>query len=281
MTAPRLQSPSPQPEKILLAGAPGSGKTHAIIDVAKKALVAGQTMRIVDTESHVPVLLEAAGITPDETWWGGEKVDEGGDGTGIIVTWARDWVEERVAIQGALTASTRGDWVAVDSITPPWADVQSWWVGEVTGGEEYGDWYARIIKEGRDSGRKDEGAGAQLGEWKIINAQWNTYVLKPLMRAAGHVVVTAHVKSINPEHDGAGVKDIWGPFRAKADTQKQVAHLVRTVVGLERQGGAKGGWVATVLKDQGRTEPGEVPRLDVRSFALDYLKGMAGWQMKK
>lgn len=281
MTAPRLQSPSPQPEKILLAGAPGSGKTHAIVDVAKKCLGDGQTMTIVDTESHVPVLLEAAGIVPDQTWWGDELVDEGDDDTGIKVVWARDWVEERAAIKGALENAGRGDWVCVDSITPPWADVQSWWVGEVTGGEEYGDWYARIIKEGRDTGKRDEGAGAQLGEWKIINSQWNTYVLKPLMRTSGHLLVTSHVKSINPEHDGAGVKGIWGPFRAKADTQKQVAHLVRTVVGVERVSGAGGGWVATVLKDQGRTEPGDVPRVDMKSFALDYLKGVAGWQMKR
>lgn len=281
MSAPRLQAASPQPEKILLAGAPGSGKTHAIVDVAKKCLTDGQTMTIVDTESHVPVLLEAAGIVPDETWWGGEKVDEGGDGTGITVVWARDWVEERDAISGALGNARRGNWACVDSITPPWADVQSWWVDEVTGGEEYADWYARIIKEGRDAGKRDEGAGAQLGEWKIINAQWNGYVLKPLMRCAGHVLVTAHVKSINPEHDGAGVKGIWGPFRAKADTQKQVAHLVRTVVGVERNSGAGGGWTATVLKDQGRTEPGEAPRHEMRSFALDYLKGVAGWEMKR
>ena len=275
----KLQSPSPNPEKILLAGSGGAGKTNAVIDVARKCLADGQTMYVIDTEGAVPVLLESAGLELAEDWWGDEKVAEG-DGQ-IIRYWARDWVEERAAIKGSMESAGRGDWVVVDSITHPWADVQSWWIGEVSGGREMGDWIAQLVGSSRNAGKRDEGVGEMLKEWKVINAQWGSYVRKPLMTTRGHVLVTAHAKSINPEHDKADVKSMWGPFRAKADAQKMLGHDVRTIVGMEQRGGAKGGWGMVVLKDWGRTEPGEALRLDVKSFAMDYLKGVAGWQMTK
>lgn len=283
MAAPRCQSTGGMPEKIMVAGHPGAGKTYQIVDVAKKCVKVGdgQTMTIIDTESHMSVLLEAAGIVPDELWWGDELVDRGDQQNGIIVKWARDWEEERTAIRDSLMKAGRGDWTVLDSITPPWSDVQSWWVGKVTGGQEFGDWFTDTIAANRDKGKKDEGSGDMLKEWKPINSQWNDYVAKPLMRSRGHVLVTAHVKSINPEHDGKEVKALWGPFRAKADTQKGVAHLMRTVIGMERLSGAGGGWGMMVLKDQGRTQGGEIERMDVASFAVDYLKKVAGWEMTR
>lgn len=281
---PHLAPKSIQPEKILLAGEGGTGKTTAVLDVARRALGPGQTMEIVDTEGHVAVLLEAAGFTPREIWWGDEKVEEntGSDvslpgGGSIVLRWTREWEEHR-AIKTAMEARNRGDWVVVDSISHPWSDVQAWWISQCSKGEEFGDWVTRVVGEGREAGRRDEGAGEMLREWKVINAQWNSYVAKPLLRARAHVVLTAHIKTINPEHDSKAVKGLWGPFRAKADTQKQIPYQVRTVIGMDkRQVGRDITWTGLVLKDQGR----DLGEFDVKGFGMDYLKGRGKWEVQK
>ena len=276
-----LQPTTRTPEKILVVGSGGTGKSYNAVQIARRCLLSGQTMYVIDTEQAFPVLLEELGMGTREEWVGDQRDTSWDDpDSNIVRYWARDWPEQRWAIKTAFGRAKPGDWVVVDSITHPWSDLQTWYVKE-TAGEDMADFLVEHRKETIQKGKgNDGGAGAVLGEWQFINAQWAEYVRKPIMRAGCHVYLTAHAKTINTERDSADVKMMWGELGFKADTQKMVGHDVRTVLGFEKNRGAGGGWKATTAKDWGR-EDRSLVREQFDSLPVTYLKQVAGWAMKK
>jgi hypothetical protein len=276
-----LQPTTRTPEKILVVGSGGTGKSYNAVQIARRCLLPSQTMFVIDTEQAFPVLLEELGMGTREEWVGDQRDTAWDDADSNIVRyWARDWPEQRWAIKTAFGRAKPGDWVVVDSITHPWSDVQAWYMGIVNGGMEMGDWLVQTIASARAEGKKDEGAGEMLREWRPINSQWIDYVRKPIMRAGCHVYLTAHAKTINTERDSAEVKTMWGKFGLKADTQKGMGHDVRTVLGMERSRGAGGGWKVQTVKDWGR-EDRELERVELVDVPTTYLKSVAGWKMTK
>lgn len=288
---PRLQPTSRLPERILTVGSGGSGKTHAIVDITKKCLADGQRVFVVDTENALPVLLEANGLWVGEEWQAdGEKLERvtelEEDGMPIVRYWPDGWMTEREALADALSRATAGDWVIVDSMTHLWADVQSWYMGKVTGGQEMSDWLVETIERNRGAGKKDDGAGDMLREWRPINAQWAEHVRRPFAKAGKpggpHLYLTAHAKAINPEHDSADLKLMWGRARMKADCQKGLGHDVRTVLALElARVGNKGERKVTTVKDWGKDDDDMFVSAPFNNLPMTYLKGVAGWTMQK
>lgn len=287
----KLQATSRLPERILTVGSGGAGKTRAMIDIAKRCLADGQRMFVIDTENALPVLLEAEGMWMGEEWQAdGEKLERVSemeeDGGQIVRYWPDGWMTERAALDDALGRAGAGDWVCVDSMTHLWADVQAWYMGKVTGGKDMSDWLVDTIQQGRESGRRDDGAGEMLREWRPINSQWAEHVRRPFAKAGKpggpHLYLTAHAKAINPEHDSADLKLMWGRAKMKADCQKGLGHDVRTVLALElARVGNKAVRKVTTVKDWGKDEEDMLLHADFSSLPVTYLKGVAGWAMVK
>lgn len=286
---PALQSTSRAPEKLLVCGGGGTGKTKGAIDILKKCLLPGQTMRVVDNENAFPVHLEAMGMGCREEWvstgvkggkaqW--ERVTELEDPDSNIIRWfCQDWHSHREAIGMVCRDGQRGDWGVIDTLSQPWADVQSWYIGEVTGGKDFADWLVENRVNQVEAGKgNDGGAGALLGEWRVLNAQYTDFVRNPIIRAKSHLYLTAHAKSINTERDSADVKAFWKTLSFKADAQKAAARDVRTVLGFEENRGAGGGWRVTTAKDWSREL---LVRAELKSVPVTYLMGMAGWKMQR
>jgi|GEM_PF-6471961 len=282
-----LQSQQRSAEKLLVCGGGGTGKTRGIMDVIKTSLLPGQTARVVDNEGALPIHLEAAGMGCREEWvstgvanghaqW--ERVPEWEDPDSNIVRWfCQDWYSHREAIGKVCADGTRGDWGFIDTISQPWEDVQAWYVGKITGGTDLGDWLVenRVNQIEANKGN-DGGGGAMLGEWKPINAQWKDYIRNPIIRSKSHLYIASHIKAINTERDSADVRALWKGLGFKADCQKAVPRDVRTVLGLEENRGAGGGWKVTSVKDW---ERGLLLRTDLKTIPVTYLMGVAGWKM--
>jgi hypothetical protein len=286
---PALQSTSRSPEKLLVCGGGGTGKTRGAVDILKRCLLDGQTMRVVDNENAFPVHLEALGMGCREEWvstgvqndrvqW--ERVPEWEDPDSNIIRWfCQDWHSHREAIGNVCRDGQRGDWGVIDTISQPWEDVQSWYVQQITGGTPMSDWLVGNRVGQIEAGKgNDGGNGAMLGEWKPINAQWKDYVRNPVIRAKSHLYIAAHIKTINTERDSADVKSLWKGLGFKADCQKAVPRDVRTVLGLEENRGAGGGWKITSVKDWEREL---LLRAELKSIPVTYLMGVAGWKIQR
>jgi hypothetical protein len=280
---PALQPTHRAAEKIMVVGSGGTGKTRGLMDIVKRCLHAGQTAYLIDNEQAIPVHLEAMGIGAREEWvmvdgkW--ERDEEWEDpGSPVVRYFCQEWLDHRDAIRSACVDAARGDWIGVDTISNPWEAVQAWYVGEITGGDEFADWMVKNRVAQIDAGKgNDGGAGALLGEWKVINQQWKDYVLNPVVKARAHVYLAAHSKTINTERDSPDVKSMWKGLGFKADCQKRVPSLMRTVLGLEENRGAGGGFVVTSVKDREREL---LAREQMKSMPVTYLMGVAGWKMK-
>lgn len=280
---PALQPTSRTAEKILVVGGGGTGKTKGLMDIVKRCLMDGQTAHLIDNEQAIPVHLDAMGIGAREEWvwvdgkW--ERDEEWEDPDSPVVRWfCQEWEDHRDAIRTACQTATRGDWVGVDTISNPWEAVQAWYVGQITGGDEFSDWMVQNRVAQIEAGKgNDGGAGALLAEWKVINQQWKDWVLNPVVKTQAHVYLAAHSKAINTERDSPDVKSMWKGLGFKADCQKSVPRLMRTVLGLEEYRGAGGGFIITSAKDWEREL---LVREQIKTVPVTYLMGIAGWKMK-
>lgn len=280
---PALQPTTRTPEKIMVVGGGGTGKTKGLMDIVKRCLAEGQSAYLVDNEQAIPVHLEAMGIGAREEWvwvdgkW--ERDTEWEDpGSPIVRYFCQEWVDHREAIRDVCQTAGRGDWIGIDTISQPWEAVQAWYVEQITGGTEFGDWLVENRLAQIDAGKgNDGGAGAMLGEWKAINQQWKDYVLNPIVRTRGHVYLASHSKSINTERDSPDVKALWKGLGFKADCQKRVPSMMRTILGLEENRGAGGGFIVTSVKDWEREL---LKRAEMKAMPTTYLMGVAGWKMK-
>jgi hypothetical protein len=284
-----LQPTTRTPEKILVTGGGGTGKTRGAVDILRKCLLPGQTFRIVDNEQAFPIHLETLGMGCREEWistgvtsagkaqW--ERAREWEDPDSPVIRWfCQDWLSHREAISTMCADGQPGDWGVIDTMSQPWEDVQAWYVQTITGGEDFADWIVQNRVDQIEANKgNDGGAGAMLGEWKPINAQWKQYVRNPIIKTRSHLYLATHVKSINP-HDTDDVKAMWKGLGFKADAQKSAARDVRTVLALEEHRGAGGGWKVTSVKDWEREL---LVRAELKSVPVTYLMGAAGWKMTK
>lgn len=281
--SPALQPTGRTPEKIMVVGGGGTGKTKGLMDIVKSCLFTGQTAYLIDNEQAIPVHMEAMGIGAREEWvwvdgkW--ERDEEWEDPDSPIVRYfCQEWLDHRDAIRSACETATRGDWIGVDTISQPWEAVQAWYVEQITGGDEFADWLVKNRVGQIEAGKgNDGGAGAMLGEWKLINAQWKDFVLNPIVKTHAHVYLAAHSKSINTERDSPDVKSFWKGLGFKADCQKSVPRLVRTVLGFEENRGVGGGFIVTSAKDWERDL---LHREKINTVPTTYLMGPAGWKMR-
>lgn len=280
---PALQPTSRTPEHLMVVGAGGTGKTKGLMDIVKRCLLPGQTAYLIDNEQAIPVHMDSMGVGAREEWvwidgqW--ERDSEWEDPDSPIVRYfCQEWVDHRDAIRSVCEQAQRGDWIGIDTISNPWEAVQAWYVGEITGGDEFADWMVANRVAQVESGKgNDGGAGALLAEWKVINQQWKDFVLNPIVKARAHVYLASHSKTINTERDSADVKAFWKGLGFKADCQKRVPSMMRTVLGLEEARGAGGGYLVTSAKDWEREL---LVREQMKSMPVTYLMGPAKWKMK-
>lgn len=183
-----------------------------------------------------------------------------------------EWAAYIPQIQAWRAIATKDDWLVVDSSTPTWSAVASWYADEMWGKDRA----AHMLKLKKEA-RSDKEFNKTLSEsmnYTIINAEYFKLYAQ-LARWPGHVYMTAEQDTIR-EEDDKSTRDTFGPIGYKPKGQKSIGHRVSTVLWVNRD--RSGQWLMSTMKDRGREYMAKVATTD---FAADYLQTVAGWKMQK
>lgn len=258
-----LRSPLQSREFILGFGAQGTGKTRALLDIARRC--PADRFYVLDNElESYDRLLET--IYTDVVEVGNVHVDRL-DEWGEIKQWVGDI--------GATVR--RDDWVSVDSTGDTWPAVQNWYTEEVFGGQDMADYFVEVRKAKagkREKGEDKKALGAFEGwmDWPVINQQYMRRFYMPLRKMNCHRWLTADAGRLGSD-DEKEVRALYGPYGVKPVGQKGLGRLPQTALLMTKT--RVGEFFLTTVKDRGRRELEEEAWGD---FARDYLMKIAGWR---
>lgn len=274
------------PERLLIYGPQGAGKTRAVMDVAEKCVAAGQTMYVIDTDNSYTRFLEADGckVGVRAEWEGGEWVDDFTDENGrMVLLHVRGWEEFAWAMRYCWGEARRGDWVVVDSLTHPWQDIQTWYIERVHGTELPEFLIEARIKQVENDKGADGGASAMLVEWAFVNKTWSATFLTPFVNARCHTIVTAEAKQVRTDDrgDSRDIRDLYGTVGMKPDSQRRIGANAQTVLYMEKARGRDAGWVMQTVKDREREWLERTEVEDSKGFTKQYMQKVAGWRPRK
>lgn len=257
-----LRPPIKPREFILTMGVGGTGKSTAILEVAR--MCPSDTFYCLDSELRNFDRLLATAFT---------------DLTNVETIPVEDWSDWQTQIPKIGQTMGRDDWLCVDSSTPTWDAVQAWFVEKIHG-EDIDEWFIskRIQSENlKKGGAEDKGFAALSGgdgDWQVINKTYFKHFYNALLKVPGHIYMTAEQAEIGKKED-KDTKSAYGPIGFKPKGQKRLGHVPMTVLWLTKSG--TGAWRMTTVKDRGRRELDD-ERLE--NFASDYLVDVAGWKFE-
>jgi hypothetical protein len=252
-------------ERILLVGKEGTGKTQAVLSVARRCPDA--QFYVIDTDysaSYDRMMFTEFG-----------DVGERGNVT-TYVTGPDDWRGMMDAARDIQKKAEKGDWVVVDSMTPTWSAAQGFFTEEVHGDDIEG--YLLDVRKKREEQKKAGGKKASALEafdgwmdWSVINATYFR-LYKVILQHPGHLILTAEGQAIS-DTDSRAMRDTYAEYGVRPAGQKKLGFLTHTVLLTKK--GRKGDYTLTTVKDRGRED---VEEIELDDFAKDYLQKVAGWK---
>jgi hypothetical protein len=256
-----ISSPHRFKERINLFGEGGSGKTTAILDMARH--MPDSQFWVQDTDVSYAY---DRGLALEF-----QDVDERGNVHVMLSSEWAEFVENNAKIKADGNPAT--DVIVVDNGTFPWQ-----WVQDAHLQAQYGVDSDVFLSELRKQYKGDEkGYAKALSEgmqWGIINKKFHKGFYKMFHDWRGHAILVTMAKTTKGADDEA-----LGQFRhhgAMPAGQKDVPYVMRTNILLAPKGKDK--WVMSTTKDQGRPKVEKVP---LESFSMDYLVEIAGWNMER
>lgn len=273
----QLVNPFNSRERILTFGVQGTGKSHAILTIAR--LSPNSTFHVIDTDysESYEVALET----------------EFTDLSNVTVhkVGYDDWKGQLALIEKVRGECVRDDWLIFDTVSCTWDAVQKWYMEEIfeQGADEYfmevrrqKEAQRRKAEGGRDKngsggggGKEAKALGALEGwmDWPVINAQYSPLYAK-LTSMPCHLYLTAEQAQTGSDDDRE-VKAMFGPYGVKPRGQKRLGHVPRTVLWMTKS--RAGEYSITTIKDRNRVEMEDV---EYENFAVEYLMRVGGWKKK-
>jgi hypothetical protein len=264
-----LRSPIRPREFILTFGVGGTGKSTAILEVAR--LCPDVLFHVMDSELQNYNRLLATAFT---------------DLNNVVVypIDSTEWDEYTKTIPEINEKMGRDDWLVVDFATPSWDAVQGWFVDKVHDQDIDEYFLAKRIKNQQMKDRASKGdkdtkeikgfaaLSGQDGDWQVINKTYFKGFYNALLKCPGHVYMTAEQDTIGKDDDRE-VKAAYGPYGIKPKGQKKLGYVPMTSLWLTKA--RVGKYAITTIKDRGRPELEDEP---LNNFAVDYLMNVAGWK---
>lgn len=275
--------PDAERERILLYGAPGSGKTYAwlgIADLSQKTKSPAH-FHVIDTDRAA--LRNLKGPTA-----------EFGHLKNVTVYQAQD-IEQAAEANGKILANiNQDDWIVVDMLSNVWDNMVNWWISNVLQDEVVDYWPAvrRDIKEARAEGKGDarEFGGHTSVDWNFITKTYMSWETPITIQAPCHVFATAAEVEMQERFDDTGEKRaryISTNFMAPRG-QKLTEHRFHSVLRITALTSFKETKrELTMHKDRIREDvwkgfEGRGLTMPLRSgprFAMDYLRGALQWKL--
>lgn len=265
-------------ERIMLYGPMAVGKTKAAIDIARKMAGSGNTMWVIDAENAWERMAPAE-LIGTEIFTTGEQ--EEGDGP-LHIAHVRGWEQQSKALNHALTNARRNDWVVLDSASVLWDDILKAYIKKVHGEDLPEFLIQHRLGQVRSEKKATQGQDATLVEWNFINPLWHRTVTEPLTWAGCHVLVLAEAGELRSDgRDSKQIKTLFSDAGHKPRTQKGLGFAMSTVLFMDKT--AVGDYRMLTVKDRedSRGDRAGFERDEWGDFVMDYLKGVAGWKMKK
>lgn len=259
----KLESPYKFRERVLLIGGGGAGKTTATLSMIDASGLPADVIdldysmawqRAIDTDfTELTDRVTVHSVEPEWTEFAQqlEKIVEDADGE-----------PDR--------------WLVIDSISPTWELVQSWYVQLVIG-NDMGKFLAELRRDTKDAQEYNRAVVENMN-WPAIKKEYGR-VWRAIMAWKGHLVLTAEAKSIKGERDQDQVA-LYGQVGYKPVGEGRLHHVTSTSLFLEH---ARKGYLATTIKDRNREEIERKVIEDIEDggFAASYLREVAGWKIAR
>lgn len=256
-----MESPYSFKERILVFGSFNTSKTTGWLDIAKWAARNGSESRffILDSDYSVKRMLVSYPKVNVE-----------------IVTPDNGWTDYMRFQQMVLSEAGPNDWVVIDFITAAWQAVRDYFVEQVFH-QDIADYFLQARKD-LAGGSKSLGALEGWVDYAVINPLYFKWVNKLIFQERFHVYATAQSEGLSSDRkptEDANVRALLLPFGVKPRGQKDLPYQFHTIL-LSGHDVSTNKYMLNTVKDRERPVLRGHP---VTSFAVDYLQGIAGWEI--
>lgn len=256
----KLTSPHKYPERILLFGGGGVGKTHTVLNIASH-LHEGE-MWVMDGDYSGSYIRAIDNDFPEME--GRVHVEV------IPPDWA-DYIEtlERLVKE----ADPAADWIAIDPHSSSWEWAQDY-VLEQMYGDDMLPALIELKKTFAGDARGYSAAKANMMNWDLVKKEYNR-VWRAIQRWGGNMVLVCEAREIGSRDTARDeeLKMLYGPLGVRPGGNQANRHAMSTNLYLDHP--KPGVWRATTIKDRNRDE---MDRMEIEDFGMDYLAGVAGWE---
>jgi len=275
-------------ERILVAGAPGTGKTYSWACIARSC--PKNKFYVIDPDDGVRRVLYEVNEDGERTFPDLSNIEyyftprwytDGSANLGKVQT-LQD--KEIKAYQSGIADAWKvikpklkeGDWIVVEHLGNVWARVQDGFADEVFD-KDIGQYFLEKRKTLK-GGAKRLDALEGWTDWSVINKLHNEDFLVPVcFENPAHVYMSTSFTTTQPGiKEDQEVKAFYGGTDIRLEGQKHTPFRAQTILIFKATGGrdSRRFLCNTFLKDRGRAWMVEQ---EITDFYFDYLVMMAGW----
>lgn len=249
-----------RPERLLIAGRDGSGKSKSWWDIAEFLHNTSSPAQVFVIDPDLKARFDPRYPLPNVHIF--DELEGWQDFKAAATKCRAEGVKER------------GDWLVVEMMSRVWSAAQAGH-SELVFGKEMDDlmvsWRLSSIESNKDGGNPFSGA-AYGADWQVINALYDRFMFN-VTRFPGNVLMTTALDAVTDDEKDKETIRRYSKHGVKPAGQKRLGHVPADLLLFQET--AKG-WTMTQMRGTGRSEfKNEV--LD--NFVTSYLIAKAGWTL--
>ncbi len=248
------------PERILVFGNAGTGKSTGWLNIAKWAerTKSSAHFHVIDSDFAIPRMLGNYSTLVNR----------------VHVYPCYEWNDYVSAAKTIAKVATTTDWLCIDFIGSAWQAVTDFYIQEIFH-KTSADYFLQVRKS-LDTGAKTLGALQGWVDYPVINNLYRKWVIPTFFRGPYHIYSTAKSTQLSSDRspsEDSQTRQMLLRYNVKPDGQKTLLFQHHSVLltGLDPRTDKR---TITTVKDREREE---VNGLVVTNFAMDYLKKIGGW----